>query len=208
MKRSLSAFLCILILTWCAACGNSSGSSLKAGVVIQVTNGFSSIQAGSVPQTLTASVSGSSSNSGVTWTLSIAGTACSPGCGTLKPAPPPSLSAVYTPPASVPLNQEATITVRSLADDVQVYVFNFQIVPAIAVSIAPKFMSVNVAGAPQNLTATVSNDPTNSGVTWTLTVGGANCTGCGVLTVSPAPSLTVQYQPPSVPPLRLMLHPP
>jgi hypothetical protein len=169
-----------------------------------MANGFSSIRAGGAPQTLTATVSGDPGNRGVTWTLSIAGTACSPGCGTLKPAAPPSLSAVYTPPAAVPLNQEATITIRSLADNHQVFVFNFQIQPPISVSISPKFMSVNVGGPVQNLTATVSNDSTNSGVTWTLTAGGADCQqppqGCGTLTVDPLPSLTAHYQPPSTPP--------
>ena len=201
MKRSLTAFLYFLILTWCAACGNSSGSSLPGGVVIQLANGFSIIKAGAAPQTLTVTVTGDSGNSGVIWTLSIAGTVCSPGCGTLKPAAAPSLSAVYTPPASVPLNQEATITIRSLADSHQVFVFNFQIVPAVAVSISTKFSSVNVGGLVQNLSATLSNDSTTSGLSWTLTVSGADCQPeCGVLNVDPLPALTAHYTPPSTPP--------
>lgn len=201
MKRSFSAFACIFILTWCAACGNSSSSSQASGVTVSIANTFSSVEASSGPITLTVTVSGDAGNHGVTWTLSVAGSGCSPGCGTLKAAAPPSLSAVYTPPASAPLNQEATITARSVADDLQVFVFNFQIRPPVSVSIAPKFSSVNVGGPVQNFTAAVSNDPTNSGVTWALTVSGADCQpGCGALNVDPSPALTAHYTPPAAPP--------
>lgn len=179
-------------------------SSSPTGITIQVTNGFAAIEAKGAPVTLTAVISGNgpAGNLGVTWTLSLAGAACSPICGTLQPAAAPSLSAVYTPPSAVPANQGATITVRSIADNQQVFVFNFQIVPPIVVSITPKFSSINVAGMAQNLTATVSSDIGNAGLSWTLTAGGANCSpACGVLTPAAAPALSAQYQPPATPPL-------
>jgi len=204
MKRSPTALLCLFILKWCAACNGSSAPVPTGPIQVNITNAFSTIEAGSAPVTLTATLSGDL-GTGLTWTLSIAGAACSPGCGTLKPAASPSLSAVYTPPATPPQNQTATITARSVANSQQAFVFNFEILPAIVVNLSPKFQSVSVAGAVQNLTATVSNGPTNAGVTWTMTAGGVDCQqpaqgGCGTLTVDPSPSLTAHYQPPATPP--------
>jgi hypothetical protein len=204
MRWSLSLLLCALVITWCAACGSSSPAQQGSGVTVQIANAFSVVETGGAAITLTAEVSGDTEKRGVSWTLSLAGNACSPGCGTLKPANSPSLTAVYNPPATLPLNQAATIMVRSLADSQQLFVFNFQILPPISISINPKFQSVNVAGPVQDLTATISNDGTHAGVTWTLTAGGTDCQsvaqGCGTLTVDPAPSLTAHYQPPAVPP--------
>jgi hypothetical protein len=113
--------------------------------------------------------------------------------------------AVYTPPTAPPLNGQGTITARSLVDGRQNFVFNFQITPAITVSIAPKFAMQTAGGPVVNLTATITNDISNngstSGVTWTLTAGGANCTPqCGTLNVDPAPALTAHYQPPATTP--------
>jgi hypothetical protein len=73
------------------------------------------------------------------------------------------------------------------------------------VNISTKFPSVNVGGPVQNLQATITNDTSNSGLTWTLQAGGVDCQqppqgGCGTLTVDPAPSLTAHYQPPATPP--------
>lgn len=201
MKRFVLALLCLSILKWCAACNGSSTPAPTGPITVNITNPFQTIEAGNPPVVLAATVTGDPGNPGLTWTLSQAGAACSPGCGALKAAPAPSLSAVYTPPAAPPLNQSATITARSVANSLQVFVFNFQIVPAISVSVSPKFTSVNVGGAVQNLTATITNDPSNSGVNWALTAGGAACSpGCGVLTSAATPSLTAQYQPPAVPP--------
>jgi hypothetical protein len=200
MKRSLSALLCTFILAWCAGCGGSAAST-QAEVIVHVMNPFSTIEVGSAAVTLNVSVTGASGSSGVVWTLSLAGASCSPSCGTLKPASGAALTAVYTPPVTVPLNALATITARSVADDQVAFVFNFQILPPITVSIGGKFTIVMVAGAAQNLTATVTNDVTTAGVTWTLTAGGANCQpGCGTLTVAAAPSLSAQYTPPTTPP--------
>lgn len=204
MKRSLSALLCVFVAVCCAGCGGSSALTQASSTIVRVANSFATVEASGVPITLRATVSGDSANQGVTWTLSLAGTACSPACGTLIPAPAPSLTAVYTPPATAPQNQEATITARSLAAPQQVFVFNFQIFPPIDVRITSKFQSVNVAGPVQNLTATLSNDINHAGLAWTLTAGGVDCQnipqGCGTLTVDPTRSLTAHYQPPATPP--------
>jgi hypothetical protein len=147
-------------------------------------------------------VSGDPSNKGVKWALSVANTSCSPACGTLVPvAGSPTVSAVYTPPASPPVNGEATITARSITNDGAVFVFNFQILPPISVSITNKFTTQTAGGAVVNVAATVTNDVGNAGLSWTLTASGANCSpACGTLTQDPAPALTAHYQPPATPP--------
>jgi hypothetical protein len=164
-------------------------------------NPFTTIEVGGVPVTLNVNVSNDLGGKGVKWELALASVPCSPSCGTLKPAPPPSLSAVYTPPTTIPGNISATITVRSLDDARQVFVFNFEVVPQISVSITTKFSSQTVLGPQVNLAATISNDLLNGGLTWTLTAGGVNCSPvCGTLVVDPSPSLTAHYTPPTVPP--------
>jgi hypothetical protein len=69
----------------------------------------------------------------------------------------------------------------------------------ISLSITDKIASI-AAGAPAvTLNATVTNDSTNSGVTWTLTVGGAACSpACGSL--SGATTTSVTYTPPATAP--------
>jgi hypothetical protein len=201
MKRYLAALLGVFVVGWCGACNSSTGSTV-AGIVVNVSGSFKVVEAGGTPVTLTASVSGDPGNHGVTWTLSVANTNCSPACGTLKASGgAQNLSAVYTPPPSAPVNQQATITVRSMGDDRQVFAFNFQISAPISVSIAPKFNTQTAGGPVVDLTATLSNDLTNSGISWTLTAGGANCSPeCGTLTVDAPPSLTAHYQPPATVP--------
>src|SRR5262249_53171312 len=67
-------------------------------------------------------------------------------------------------------------------------------VPAISLSVSPASATVN-AGFSQQLTATVSGDPANGGVTWSVSCGGANCGGVsptstpsGVATTYTAPA--------------------
>lgn len=197
MNRRLSAFASIIISAYCVACGSNS-AALHSPVVVSVAGAFQVVEAGGTPITLKASVTGSTNDQGIKWTLSSANTSCSPACGTLTVSATLLYSAVYTPPATVPTNQEATITARSVLDDQQVFAFNFQITPPITVSVAPKFSSQTAGGPVVNLTATITNDLTNAGVSWTLTAGSAPCPAspCGTLTFGPTPSLTAQYQPP------------
>jgi hypothetical protein len=188
MKRTLTLLLGVIAAMCLCACGSGSGTPVS-GVVVNVTGAFQVVEAGGSAVTLTASES-------VTWTLSAANTNCSPACGTLKPSG--AMSATYTPPSSVPVNQQATITARSLADNRQVFAFNFQITPPIQLSIAPKFASQTAGGPVVDITATISSDVTGAGVTWTLTAAMAACSlQCGTLTVDPAPSLTAHYLPPA-----------
>jgi hypothetical protein len=202
MKRFLSAVVCLVLVAGFAGCGSSNSSPSPQGIVVSVANSFQIVGAGNGPITLTASVTGGSSNQGVQWSLSLANVNCSPACGTLKPAPAPGLTAVYTPPAAVPTNQTATITVTPLADVQKAFTFNFQIVPPISVSITTKFTTETAGGPVVNLAAQVNNDIGSAGVTWTLTAGGQSCSpACGTLMFnSTAQPPTEEYQPPAATP--------
>ena len=209
MKGYVAALFCVCIMLFVGAC-NSGPAASPMAVEVSVSGAFKFQEVGSGAVTLKAAVTGDPGNHGVTWTLSQANTDCSPACGTLQPLlSSPTTSAIYTPPTSVPVNQQATITARSIMDGRQNFVFNFQITAPITVSIAPKFSTKTDGGPATSLSASVNNDPTNSGVTWTFTVGGTAltcsnsspnpCSGTasGTLTPSPAPGLTAQYQPPN-----------
>ena len=139
MHRFLSVFLLIIFTAALCCC---AGNPFPTPVQVTVTNAISSIQIGEAPVTLTAVVAHDRHNAGVTWALTLAGVSCSPSCGTLVPSAPPSLTAVYTPPSVAPLNQSATITVVSVAEKSQFFVFNFSIVPAVGVTITNKFTTI------------------------------------------------------------------
>jgi hypothetical protein len=198
MHRFFSLFLLTIFTAILCCC---AGNPYPNPVQVTVTNAISSIQVGDAPVTLTAVVANDRHNAGVTWALTLAGVSCSPSCGTLVPAAPPSLTAVYTPPATAPLNQSATITVVSVAEKSQFFVFNFTIVPAVVVTITDKFTTIAAGAAPVTVDATVANDNANAGVTWMLAVGGASCSpACGTLTPAPAPSFSAVYNPPGAAP--------
>lgn len=177
--------------------GCGSGVHIE-GLVVAVAGVFSSIQVGSAPVTLTASVN-DFGRSGVKWSLTLGGVSCSPGCGTLSaPSSNPNYSIVYNPPATAPLNTNATITATSLADKTAIFAFNFTIIPGPTVVINNKFMAQYAGGPAVSVSATVQNDSTNSGVTWTLTTGGTSCSpACGTLTSGAAPTITATYAPPA-----------
>ncbi len=184
-----------------AGCGNviQAGPEIQVAIVNPFPN--DSIQVGAAPYTLNATVANDSQKEGVVWSLSQANTGCSPVCGTLVPSNSPSFSAVYTPPNTTPLNQQATISAISAANHRQIYSFIFTIIPTITVSITNKFPST-VASAPSVvLNASVLYDAAGAGVSWALTAGGAACSpACGTLAASAAPSFAALYTPPTITP--------
>ncbi len=201
--RLFLALASAVVMFWSFGCGGSTSASLQQPVLVTISNVFANntIQAGDSAVTLQAVVTNDPAGKGVKWSLSAANTSCSPGCGTLVPSAEPSFSAVYTPPATAPLNQQATIMAVSVEDPRQSFAFNFTIIPLASVQITNKFTTI-LAGAPGVVVnASVSNDSTGHGVTWTLTAGGTACApDCGTLTASNAPSFAALYTPPSAVP--------
>jgi hypothetical protein len=204
MPRFFRAAIAAVLLAGLSAC---SGNPFANAISVTVTNAFSTIQTGAAPVTLTAVVANDKGKAGVKWMLTLGNQSCSPSCGTLVPSASPSLTAVYTPPSTLPTNQSATITAISVADPTKIYVFNLTIVappPVISVTITNKFTTQAVGGSQVTVNATVQNDSANAGVTWTLTSGGSGGTACspacGTLTPSASPSLVAVYQPPTTQP--------
>src|SRR3984893_3525209 len=175
---SLSLFVVMALLAGCGAgAGNGNGGN---NISVSITNKVTSAQAGTVAVVFLATVQNDSSNSGVTWSLIANGSACSPTCGALSLATP--IAVTYTPPSSGPAapNNQPTLSATSIAKTNKSDSDTFTITPALTVSITNKFTSVNTGASAFVVNATVQNDSTNSGVTWTLMANGtAFFAGCG-----------------------------
>lgn len=196
MHRLLIATVFLIFLLGLSGCAKVLPNP---GPIVSVTNPFSQIQVGAPPITLTATVVNDGNDRGVNWDLSLGSASCSPGCGTLVPSKQdPNFSAVYAPPATAPLNTNATITARSRTQPTQAFIFNFAIIPGITVSITNKFATIIAGGSAVTVNAQVNNDLSSGGVTWALTAGGSACSpGCGTLVPSTTtPVLTASYTPP------------
>jgi hypothetical protein len=199
----VSLFAAVILLAGCGAgAGNGNGGN---SISVSITNKATSIQAGTAAVLFSATVQNDATSSGVTWALAANGTTCSPSCGTLSQAT--STTVMYTPPNSAPSvpNNQPTVTATSIAKTNKSDSDTFSITPALAVSITTKFSSVNTGASSFVLAATVQNDPTNSGVNWSLTANGAACTSaCGTLSGETSTSVTYN-PPPSVPANQPML---
>jgi len=165
------------------------------GIVITISPNGPSVESGGTQQ-FTAMVTGDPSNGGVTWSLvkssrgicnpinphncGVRYSACPTGCGTVSPTTTASSASVmYTAPPNAPsgvLIQANSVTNTSAFGRVPITLL------PISVSVSPSPVSVAL-NAPQQFTATVTNDGSNSGVTWTLTQNGAACSpDCGTMT--------------------------
>jgi len=174
-----------------------SGKSISASVtltvpasVVSISPNTATVAAGGT-QALTAMVQYDPAQTGVSWTISPAS-----GAGTLSNVT--STSVTYNAPTSAPpSNLTATITATSLTNSAASATASIT-VPAIAVSVAPNSALIPTNAA-QTFSATVYNAPTNQGVTWALSRGGADCSStCGTVTVVNA--TTANYSAPSTAP--------
>lgn len=182
-----------------ALAGCSAGAGGGGNISVTINNKVTSVQAGTAAISFSATVQNDSSNKGVTWSLTASGASCSPTCGALSAAT--STSVTYTPPASAGAspNNQPTLTATSVAKTNKSDTDTFTINPALTVTITNKVSTVNAGTLPFVVNATVQNDPTNSGVSWSLTANGAACTvACGTLTGATTSSVT--YTPPSTVP--------
>jgi|SRR5579875_654805 len=187
--RNVCIALFTLAVTILAGC---SSSNYKPPISVSITSPATppSIQQGQ-SVTITASVANDPANKGVTWTLS--------GQGTLSGQT--ATSVVYNAPASVTANMTATVTATSVSDTSKTASLAITVTPPppISVTITNKITSITV-GHSATLNAAVQNDPSNSGVSWTLTANGTACSpACGSLSGSTATS-TTYTAPATVPP--------
>lgn len=111
-------------------------------------------------QTFTATIDGLAAS--VTWGVS--GTGCSGAtCGTID------ASGVYTAPSSVPIPATVTVTATSQADNTVTGTATVTVIAQLGITISPPGPITISESGTQMFTATVVGDPSNLGVTWTLT---------------------------------------
>jgi len=210
MKSRISfavTLLSILLAIAVSGCHSGTASTLitpppppPPAISVTVGSGASSVQVSGSTQ-LTATVSNDASNKGVTWTLTQNGAACSPGCGTVSPTSTLSgAPTTYTAPPTVPTNTVVKVTATLVADPTKSGSANITITVApvtIGIGTSTGSTAINLpAGGTVQLQAVVSNDPTNQGVTWSL-----SCSPCG--SVSPTATQSgawTTYTAPSTPP--------
>jgi pimeloyl-ACP methyl ester carboxylesterase len=144
---------------------------------------------------ITATVVGDSGNQGVKWSISCP----TAPCGDVSPVTTASgTAATYTAPAATPAaDLSVTITATSVANSVVSASVPIT-VPAIAIAINVTGSGTVPAGTSTQLTATVSYDQANKGVTWTVQCSAASC---GILSaVSSGSGVAVTYTaPPGTP---------
>lgn len=127
---------------------------------------------------LTATLVNDKNNQGVNWVASCA----SAPCGTVSPATTTSgVATTYTAPAPPASDTQVTVTATAVANSNAVASATVT-VPAIVIDVQPPSPTV-IATMTQAFTATVTNDPNNAGVTWSVS---CSPTPCG--TVSPTSS--------------------
>ena len=176
----------LILASLLAGCGSSSGSGSRAGITVTVAPVSMTVQAGGTFE-LTATVQNDASRRGVTWTISPLS-----GAGTLSDATVTSVR--YNAPDNPPAGDvTATITATSLDDGSKSDSATIT-VSAFVVTIEPAGATVE-AGSSQTLTAEVQHDPSQAGVTWTISPE----SGAGSLLDITGTSATYEA-PPSPPP--------
>jgi dienelactone hydrolase len=178
---------------------SKSGSAAVTvpAVAVSVSPNSATVQP-SKTTNFTATVTNDPANAGVNWTVS-----CSVApCGIVSPTTTASgVATTYTAPSTAPLSGlTVTVTAASVTDPSKSASATVS-VSGVTVSVSPSSAKLQ-AGATQQFTATVSNDPTNGGVKWTLTESGALCSpSCGTISASATASGTpTTYTAPATPP--------
>jgi hypothetical protein len=162
-----------------AAPSQTSTVSINVFTSVAITlTGFpaSPLGAGSTT-TVTAVVTGDPTNAGVSWTLN-----CSAAnCGTIPTNTPSGQAATYTAPSTVASSFVVTIQANAVAAMSQFVTTTVTVNPGVQASVSfttPPTTPI-IAGATDNIIATVSNDPTNAGVNWTDSCTNSTGGGCG-----------------------------
>ncbi len=144
---------------------------------------------------LTAVVTNDSQNKGVTWSCAPASS-----CGSFSTTSTASGTAtVYTAPSAIPTPGSVTVTATSVTDTTKTAVATINITPpALTVTFNPAPPASLILGATSSITAIVSNDSQNKGVTWTVTCGSSAC-GSFSATSTASATATAYTAPTTVP---------
>ena len=154
---------------WAAALAafKSASGAPPPPISVSVSPNTASVGAGSGSQNFTATIQNDFQNRGVTWSLSGAGCSGST-CGSLTNVT--TTSVTYNGPASVPSPATVTLTATSVSDTTKTGAATITVIPGtISVTVSPKRAAITMSPLQTvQFAATVTNDPTNSGVTWSV----------------------------------------
>lgn len=169
-------WLTLALVTITSGCGESSRPPITVSVTTTATTAAAGDQI-----SISAHVNNDSSNRGVTWTMSP-----TPGTGAGVLTNATGTTATYRAPGNPPANDvPVTITAASVADPTKSSQVSITFA-AVSVSVTATPDSVEATGTAQ-VSATVNNDSSNQGVTWSISPS----TGAG--TLSKASSTSVTY---------------
>jgi hypothetical protein len=149
---------------------------------------------------LAATVVNDTSNAGVDWKVSCTSTLGN--CGKITPSTSASGAAVtYTSPPTVPSDGQVTITATAKASETA---GDLKAATAVATVTSAQTVSVNVSASPTltesgttTLTAVVTNDVSNAGVTWSVSCGTQGACGAISDASGSASVYTATYAAPS-----------
>ncbi len=178
--------LTVTVRATSAADTSRSGSATVTvpAITVSIDPTSVTVQAGGMGVPFSANANNDPSGQGVTWTISPAS-----GAGTLIDQLPNSVT--YKPPVTPPATHlTVTITATSIADPSKSASATVS-VPTEVVSVVPATATVQTGSPPQSFTATVTPDPGNKGVSWTI----SPASGAG--TLSNMTTTSVTYNPPT-----------
>jgi hypothetical protein len=165
----LALALCALAVL--SGCGSSSTNQAPAVVVTYTLAPPSSILTGT-SVTLSATVTNDPANAGVNWNVSCA----SASCGSFSPTHTASgVTTVFTAPGLPPTGNSINITAASVTDRTATATVTVAVVSTVTVNFNEAPPSTLAVGAQAMIIASLTNDPSNSGASWTLACGGGNC---------------------------------
>jgi len=186
-RRILSLSAIATFTLGLVACGGS-GSNAPPVVTVSLSGEPSSLTTNA-----TASITATVSNgTGVTWSFTCA---TSP-CGSFSPATTASGAATtYTAPSA-----PTTVTITATASSGTPASAQITITaPAISVAFNPAPPTSLVVGTTSSLTAVVTNDSKNAGVTWSVTCGSSGACGSFSATSTASGSPTIYTAPTAIP---------
>lgn len=160
----------IPILNSCGGGSGGGGGGGGGGISVLLSPTSATVEAGTSAN-FTANVSNDPSNSGVSWSVTCPATPCGSVSASSTPSGvPTTYTAPPTPPAS---NMQVMLVAASVVDSTKRAPANITI-PAIVVSNFPDTAVVQAAASEQ-IVGMVSYDPSNSGVTWSVSCATPPC---------------------------------
>ena len=162
----------VLMTVGCTVSGGGPNPPASIAVTLS-SQRVSTMQVGTTT-TISATVSNDSLNGGVNWTVSCSTSSC----GSFSPTKTASgANTTYTAPTTVPGTGVVTVTATSASDPTKSASASITITtaPAIAVTLSTPPPSSLLAAATASVTASVTGDSANAGVTWSVTCGSSQC---------------------------------